>query len=204
MTAEVGLYRPRRTPLHAMPAWLKVLGLACAAVALVVVRDPVVALAALAGACLVLASTRPAARPTLRTLGVVAVFAAFAGAYHWWRGDIRAGVDLAADFVTLVALALAVSTSTRVDESMALVSGAARPLRRWTPPEALGLVFGLAIRAIPEVSRVLDDARDAARARGVERDPRAILTPAAVRTVGYALAVGDAITARGLAEEARP
>jgi biotin transport system permease protein len=44
------------------------------------------------------------------------------------------------------------------------------------------------------------ESRDAARARGLDRDPRALVIPAAVRMVGHARATGDALAARGLGD----
>ena len=197
-----GLYRDRRTPLHLLPAWAKVAGLVLSAVWLAWCTVPAWSLASLAVAALLLASALPPPSATLRGLVPVVVIAGLTGGYQAWRGEWSLGVDLASDLVTLVCLSLALTTSTPLDESMGLVSGAARPLRRWIPPEALALVFSLAIRAIPEITRILGESRDAARARGLDRSPRAMLVPAGVRTVGYALAVGDAITARGLADPA--
>lgn len=197
-----GLYRERRTPLHRAPAWAKMLGLVLAAIWLAWCSVPAWSLVSALVALALLASALPPPAATLRGVAPVLVIAAATGAYQLWQGDARLAVDLAADFVSLICLSLALTTSTPLDESMGLVSGAARPLRRWIPPEALALVFSLTIRAIPELTRILAESRDAARSRGLCRSPRAMLVPAGVRTVGYALAVGDAITARGLADEA--
>ncbi len=197
-----GLYRERHTPLHRAPAWAKMLGLVLAAAWLAWCTVPAWSVASALVAIALLASTLPPLGPTLRGVVPVLVIAAATGAYQLWQGDARLAVDLAADFVSLICLSLAVTTSTPLDESMGLVSAAARPLRRWIPPEALALVFSLTIRALPELTRILAESRDAARSRGLDRSPRAMLIPAGVRTVGYALAVGDAITARGLADEA--
>jgi biotin transport system permease protein len=153
-------------------------------------------------AIVILASTLPPPRATARGIAPLVVVAGITAVYQVWLGEAATGIDLGADLLSLVCLALAVTTSTPLDESMGLVSRAARPLRRWILPEALALVFSLTIRAIPELTRILGESRDAARARGLDRSPRAMLVPAGVRTVGYALAVGDAITARGLADEA--
>ena len=199
-----GLYRERRTPLHRAPAWAKMIGLVLAAVWLAWCSVPAWSLVSALVALTLLASALPPPAATLRGVAPVLVIAAATGAYQLWQGDARLAVDLAADFVSLICLSLALTTSTPLDESMGLVSGAARPLRRWIPPEALALVFSLTIRAIPELTRILAESRDAARSRGLGRSPRAMLVPAGVRTVGYALAVGDAITARGLADEATP
>jgi biotin transport system permease protein len=199
-----GLYRERRTPLHRAPAWAKMLGLVLAAAWLAWCTVPAWSVASMVAAIALLVSTLPPPAQTLRGVAPVIVLAAATGAYQLWQGDARLAVDLAADFVSLICLSLAVTTSTPLDESMGLVSAAARPLRRWIPREALALVFSLTIRAIPELTRILAESRDAARSRGLARLPRAMLVPAGVRTVGYALAVGDAITARGLADEALP
>jgi biotin transport system permease protein len=195
-----GIYRPRRTPLHALPVWAKCLGLASAAVAVFLVRDPVWTLVALVASLVILVSALPSPHPTLRGLFPVALLAAFVGAYQWWRGDGSAAPELAADFLTLACLALAVTASTRLDDAAAFIGKAALPLKKVVPPDSVGLVFALTIRAIPEATTILSESRDAARARGLSRRPRATLVPAAVRTFGWALRVGEAITARGLAD----
>jgi len=195
-----GAFRPRRTPLHALPAWAKFLGLAVAAVAVFVVRGPVWTLVALLSSIALLASALPARRPTLRGLFPVALLASFVGAYQWWRGDETLAAELAADFLAVACLALAVTASTRLDDAVALIGSAARPIRKVVPPDSVGLVFALTVRAIPEVTTLLEESRDAARARGLSRSPRATLAPAVVRTFGWALHVGEAITARGLAD----
>jgi biotin transport system permease protein len=85
----------------------------------------------------------------------------------------------------------------------ALIDGvvrAARPLRRWLDPESLGLGIAIMFRSIPWIATAFDDVRDSARARGLERNPRALVLPVVIRTVGYARATGDALLARGLGD----
>ncbi|HET7414781.1 MAG TPA: hypothetical protein VFI97_03695, partial [Arthrobacter sp.] len=48
------------------------------------------------------------------------------------------------------------------------------------------------------------DVRDAAKARGLERNPRALLVPVVINAVAYAKQTGDALAARGLGEKAVP
>jgi biotin transport system permease protein len=91
-----------------------------------------------------------------------------------------------------------------MEEVLDAISKLARPIRRVLPPETLGLMFAMTLRAIPEAARLLVEARTAARARGLERSPRAVLIPAATRSVGFALQLGQALHARGIAEEAPP
>ena len=194
------MYRDRRTPLHRLPAWSKMLGLAVGAVVTFQLNGPESTAIAAAIALVLLISTLPPARATLKGASVLAVFAAFGGAYHWFFGDPRLGTEIALRAVTILLAALAVNTSTSADDTLSVFVHLARPVRRWLPAAALGLMFSLVIRSIPEGARILSQARSAARARGLERSPRAILVPTALRTVGFALNVGDAITARGLAD----
>jgi biotin transport system permease protein len=202
VTNLFGLYRDRQTPLHLLPAPVKMLGLIASGVWLAWNTRPEWAVASLGVAALLLASALPPPRATVRGVAPIVVVAAITAAYQAWLGQAALAVDLAADLLSLVCLSLAVTTSTPLDEAMDLVSTLARPIRRWISSEALSLLFSLSIRTIPEVTRILAESRDAARSRGLDRSPRAMLVPAGVRTVGYALAVGDAITARGLADEA--
>lgn len=65
-------------------------------------------------------------------------------------------------------------------------------------PAAAALTVALMIRSIPFIAGSVTDARDAARARGVERNPALLLTPAVVGAVAYAQRTGEALHARGL------
>ena len=198
-----GLYRPRRTPLHRSRAGFKVALLIIVGIGIALTHGPVWTLAWYVGGFAALASTLPPIRPTLRGLAAPVLIAAVLGAYQWWAGDRATAVEVTADFVAIAASAIAITTSTPLDEAMGLIVKLARPFRRHVPPETLGLMFALTIRAIPEVTNIMESTSEAARARGLERNARAWLTPVAVRTFGWALAVGDAITARGLAEQDR-
>ena len=59
---------------------------------------------------------------------------------------------------------------------------------------------GLFLRSVPVLVHVVGEARYAARARGLDRSPRAVVVPAAVRMVGHARTTGDALAARGLGD----
>ncbi|MEX0914229.1 MAG: energy-coupling factor transporter transmembrane component T [Demequina sp.] len=201
MTSLLGIYRPRHTPLHLAPAWFKALLLIAVAIVAVLLTDPVNS-ALVMGACvMLLISTGPPLRPTLMGMLGIVIISALSGVFHVWRGELDRALDLAADLVGLVALALAVTSSTRMEEMLHLISRGLRPLRRIIPPETIGLMFALMLRVIPEVVRVLGESSDAAKARGMGRSPRAILVPTATRTVGFALQLGQALHARGIAEE---
>ena len=67
--------------------------------------------------------------------------------------------------------------------------------------DAVALAFSLMIRAIPTTIAIADETRDAAVARGLERSPRARLTPLVIRVVAHARATGDALQARGIGDD---
>ena len=202
MTGLVHLYRPRRTPLHLLPAWLKILGLAGSTIVVVAQDDwrrSAVA-AAIGGA--VLASTRPPVAAVMRTAALFLLFAGVGVGFHLVLGDPAVGAAVGLNLAAVVLLSLAVIASTPTEAMLGFFAGLARPFRRWVPPEAIGLAASLMVRSVPEAARILGESRDAARARGLGGRPRAVVVPAGVRIVAYALSVGDAVTARGLLEGA--
>ncbi|WP_084104021.1 energy-coupling factor transporter transmembrane protein EcfT [Demequina sp. NBRC 110056] len=203
MISMLGLYRPRQTPLHAAPTWFKVLGLIAITVTTVLIEDPVTSVGIMCACVLLLISTEPPAKATLYAMMGTVVVAALSGSLHMWRGDYARAIDIAADLIGVVALALAVTCSTSMAAMLDFVSAAARPIRFLLPPETLGLMFALMLRALPEVARLYLESRMAARARGLDRSIRAVVFPTTTRTVGFALQLGQALHARGIAEEAR-
>ena len=105
------------------------------------------------------------------------------------------------DLLTLVLLATVLTVTTPVDEILDAVTRALRPLRRLgVDADQVALAFALMIRAIPTTVEIADQTRDAALARGLQRDPRARLTPLVIRVVAHARATGDALHARGIGD----
>lgn len=204
MISLLGIYRPRNTPLHKSSAGFKLMLLLVAAVFVIVVDDPVTACGVAAASLLLLLSTIPPAKATLRGLAFIFLMAAVTVIFQVWRQEYAKAIDTAADIVAISALALAVTCSTPMEQVLDAISKLARPVRRFLPPETLGLMFAMTLRAIPEAARILIESRTAARARGLDRNPRATLIPAATRSVGFAIQLGQALHARGIAEEAPP
>jgi biotin transport system permease protein len=68
-------------------------------------------------------------------------------------------------------------------------------------PQRIGLAIALMVRSLPALLDSYGQVRDAARARGRERNYFAAVTPVVVRAVGYAQATGQALAARGLGED---
>lgn len=203
MISLLGLYRPRHTPMHRAPAWFKVLMLLGLSLTCVMVSDPVTSIGITAACLLLLASTAPPAKATLKGMSVIVVIALLTTLFQIWRGDFVRALDLAGDLISIAALALAVSSSTSMADMLDLVATLARPLRWILPPETLGVMVSLTLRTIPEAARILTEARVAARARGLDRNWRAILIPTTTRSVGFALQLGQAMHARGIADSGR-
>lgn len=198
----LGLHHPGRSLLHRAPVGVKLVGLAALGLAVVLVRGVA---AAAGGLGLVVAATLLARVPwhrTTRGLVPVLLLAVALGAYQTWAGEAARGVEAALDLLTLVLAGSLVTATTRADDLLGAVTRAARPLRHvGLPPETVGLAVGLFLRTVPVLAHTLGETRDAARARGLERDPRALVVPAAVRMVGHARTTGDALAARGLGDD---
>ena len=63
------------------------------------------------------------------------------------------------------------------------------------------LAVAVLVRSIPYVIASFGEVRDAARARGLDRNPLASVTPVVIQAVAYARTTGDALMARGLGDE---
>jgi len=198
----LGLYHPGTSVLHRCPPGAKLAGLAVAGIAVSLARGPVSALVALAVAVLAqLVSRVPWHRTTRGLLGTL-VAVSLVGLYQWWLRGWAVGLEVVLDIVALVLLATIVTATTRADALLEVLARLARPLRHvGLSPETFALACGLFLRIIPVLVQTSLEARDAARARGLERSPRAVLIPSAVRMVAHARATGDALAARGLGED---
>lgn len=201
-TALLGAYRPGRTVLHRMPAGAKLLGLVVASLVVTVLggwRSSVVALAV--ALVLVLVSRMPG-RVVARSLRGLLLVVVLLGGWLAWQSGWQRAVGTVGDLLALVILATVVTTTTPVDAMLDTITGALSPLRPLgVRPERVALAFSLVLRTIPLTIGLADETRDAARARGLERDLRARLTPFAIRVVADAQATGEALHARGIGDD---
>lgn len=197
----LGLYRPGTTALHRVAPGAKISGLAALGALVVVLRGPASSLVLLLAVVSAAAIGRLPPRSTARAALPVLVTATMLGAYQCWARGWQTGVEVAVDLLTLVVAATVVTATTSADRMLDSLSTGARPLRHvGLPPETVALAVGLMLRSVPALLETFAETRDAARARGLDRSPRALLVPAAVRTVARARATGDALAARGLAD----
>lgn len=198
----LGLHQPGSTLLHRLPAGAKLFALAVAGVVVVIAKGPLSVAVLLAIAVGLVLCSRMGARRALAALrGILVVVALLAAWQAWQNGWVRA-LEAGGDLVTLVLLATVLTVTTPVDEILDTLTRALLPLRRLgVDPDAVALALALTIRAIPTTIGIAEETRDAALARGLERSPRARLTPFVIRVVAHARATGDALTARGVGED---
>ena len=197
----LGLHRPGTTWLHRIPASAKLLGLFAASLVVVVLHGPVSALVVLGVALAVAAWSGAGARLLLRSLRMLLVVAAVLWTYTAWQRGWERAVEVTADLLSLVLLATVLTVTTAVDELLDAVTRALGPLSRFgVDPGRVALAFSLMVRAVPTTLDLATQARDAARARGLDREPRARLVPLVVRSVAHARATGEALDARGLGD----
>ena len=197
----LGLYRPGTSPLHRAPVGGKLGALMALSIAVVLLRGPAGALALLGLAAAASLVARIPVRSSMLGLLPILVTAAGLGAYQWWARGPAIAVEVGADLVTLVVAAGVVTATTPADRMLDGLERAARPLRHvGVRPDIVALSVALMLRTVPALIETAGEVRDAARARGLERDPRARLVPVAVRTVARARVCGEALAARGMGE----
>lgn len=200
---SVGLYVPGPSPVHAVPAGVKLLGLLGVCTGLLFVHSAPV----LAGVGLVLAGLYRVAGLRAREVGwalrPLAVLLPCLFVLHALLADWRTAMVLVLRAAVLLGLATLVTLTTRVSDMLEVLERALGPLR-WVglSPSRVGLMLALTVRFIPVLFAHLEEIREAQRARGLEHDVRAVLVPLLVKTLRMADALTDALEARCFDAEA--
>ncbi|MEN9411287.1 MAG: hypothetical protein RL216_3261 [Pseudomonadota bacterium] len=190
---------PVETPLHRLPAGLK-LALLCAATVALFRIDTPATLAAIAAAlaALHLALGRAIAVQALRQLRPLWPFLALLALWHGWTGDLTQGTAIALRLITAVACANLVTMTTRLTDMLATLDRLATPLARaGLPTRRLTLALALTIRFIPVLADRIDAIRTAWSARSARRPGWRILVPATLAALDEADHVAEALRARG-------
>lgn len=194
-----GAYRPGSTFLHRLWPGAKLLGLFAFGIAVVATRGWITGLVALAVALALALVAGLRSRELARLARGFALVGILLFAFQTWQQGWQFGVAVVAGLFALILAASAVTASTAVDDMLDTVTRALRPLRPLgVAPERVALTFSLAIRALPLAFELARETRDAARARGLERNPRALLIPFVLRMVAHSRQTGAALQARGL------
>ncbi len=166
------------------------------------VRTPL-PLALVLAALLVVAATAhvPLSR-LLRSLRSLAPVLLVLGAFQWWAvGPAYAARVVLGITIAFVAAGLLTAT-TPVPTMLDAVVRGARPVSRWVDPEVVALTLAVVLRSVPWVAGAFAVVRESARARGLERHPRALVVPTVLQVVAYGRSPGEALAARGLTDPA--
>lgn len=203
---SVGVYVHAASPLHRLKPGAKLLALLVLSTGLVMVHDPAILAAGLAGIlllfCLAHLPLGLAWRQLRPVLPVLLILAAVQLFYGDWIGAVAVALRLS----TLVLLAALVSLTTRASDMIDAIGRAVRPLAYiGISPARIGLTISLALRFIPLIAEQLEEIREAQRARGLERNVIALIIPLMVRVLKMATEIGDAIEARSFdPDDTRP
>lgn len=201
-TMLLSTYRPGSTLLHRIPAGPKLGLLALLGVATVVARGPWSAVGFLTFSVLLVAWVRVPWRTVLTSLRPLLLVVVLVTVFQVWQKGWPTAVHVVGDLLALVVASLVFTATTRIDAMLDAIVRGLGPFRRLgVHPEKIALAFSLMIGAVPGVMTIARETRDAARARGLERSPRALLVPMAVRTVARAYDTGAALHARGIGDD---
>lgn len=197
-----GAYRPGSTLLHRLPAGPKLGLLAVFGIATVAVPGPWPAVGLLALAVVLAAWAGMPLRSTARSLRPLLLVVVVVTAFQVWQQGWPTAIHVVAGLVASVLAALVFTATTAVDEMLDAITRGMGPFRRFgVNPERFALAFSLVLRAIPGIMEIAHETRAAAKSRGLERSPRALLVPMAIRTVAQAYETGAALHARGIGDD---
>jgi biotin transport system permease protein len=197
----LGIHVPGTTIWHRMRVGPKLTGLVVASIVVVALPGPWPACAALVVALGLAAWAGVPARTVAAGVRPLLVVLAVLAAFQWWQRGWPTAVEVVATTLALVVAATTFTATTPMDALLDTIVRGLGPFRRFgVDPDKVALAFSLMITAIPAVFTIFGDTRDAARARGLERSPRATLSPMVIRVVAHAQATGEALAARGIGD----
>ncbi|MDQ0756497.1 energy-coupling factor transporter transmembrane protein EcfT [Arthrobacter sp. B3I4] len=194
-------YVPGASPVHRAPLWVKfLLVLACGMASFLIV-DWAVAAAGLTLLCAVYLWSGAGFRRLIGAVRPVLPVLAVIGLFQWWQLGGAVAARIVLNVLVAVVAASILTATTPVQTLLDGVASLARPFRRFgADPERFALTIAIMLRSIPFIAGAYADVRDAARARGLERNPRALVLPVFITTVAFARQTGEALAARGLGE----
>ncbi|CAN5196073.1 CbiQ family ECF transporter T component [soil metagenome] len=198
----LGNYRAGTTLLHRIPAGPKIALLGAYGIVTVFYNGPVSAGVFLAFSIVLVVWAGMPLLATLRALKPLILVIVILGGFQVWQRGWPTALHVVGDMLALFIAALVFTATTPISDMLdAIVRGLGPFLRVGVKPDSVALAFALMIRAVPGTLEIAHETRAAAKARGLERNPRALLVPMAIRTVARAYETGDALAARGIGED---
>ena len=192
-------YQPGTSALHRSGAGAKLLALLVFSTVLVAWRSPVTVLVGLVLVAGLYGVGGFGVRTLVEQAWPLRWFVLFLLPFQWWTAGWQVAVVVVGTLVVAVVGAALISLTTRVTDLLDVIARVLEPARAiGVDPDRVALLLALTIRAVPVIAATLHEARDARRARGLERSTRALVTPIVVRTIRHADRVGEALAARGI------
>lgn len=194
-------YVPGESFIHRAPLGLKFLLVFGCGLASFIVVDWRVSLAVLAGLCGLFLLTGAGLKKLWAAIRPLAAVLAVIGVFQWWMLGAPTAARIILNILVCVVAASLLTATTPVQRLLDGVVRAAGPFKRFgADPERFALTIAIMLRSIPYIAGAFADVRDSARARGLERNPRALILPVFITSVAFARQTGEALAARGLGE----
>ena len=195
------LYVPGDTVLHRLGVGVKYLVLLVLTVPALLVAQPVASIAALLASMLLLASCRAGLRYSWGLPAALWVLVAALAAYQLVGGRPDLAVVVGTNLIAAVYASRMLTMTTPGPVLIDALVDALRPFERLgVKADLVGLAIAIMVRSVPMLLDSFEQVRQAARARGQERNLFLLVAPVVVRAVGQAQATGAALAARGLGE----
>ena len=208
----LALYVASGSPVHRVPAGVKLALLAAGSLLLFVFASWPVVLGGLAVVLLVGLGLAGLSAPVLwqqarAVLWVLLALLVVHVLVDGWRMGLTEGGLAVTRLLTLVLAAAVVTATSRVSEMVEVVERVCSPLRVFgVRPARIGLLVAMTLRFIPVISERAARIREAQAARGgAGRGPRAqarIVVPLLVQVLVLAHTLAEALDARGADSEA--
>ena len=194
-------YVPGTSLLHRAPVVLKFLLVVASGLATFIVQDWRVSAAIVAVLCGLFLSTGAGAKRLWAAVRPLAPVLLVIGLFQWWQLDGPTAARIVLNILLCVVAASLLTATTPIQRLLDGVVRLAGPFKRFgADPERFALTIGIMLRSIPFIAGTFADVRDSAKARGLERNPRALVLPVFITSVAYARQTGEALAARGLVE----
>lgn len=196
----LGHYQPGNSIVHRAPLLAKYLLVLAVSTSVLLWRVPAIGLGALLLSLLLFAVAgkrvlRAWAAPLRQLWWVFAILAVHQSLIN---SPVFALTLISGMFAAIQCGRLVLLTTTQA----ALLAGletAATPVRFFGGnPETIALAVALMLRSIPAIATSVQGLSDAAKARGVARNPAVLAAPLVINTVAYAQRTADALAARGI------
>lgn len=200
-TSVFGTFEPGPGWLFRLPVGWKYLVVLLLSIPTLVVAQWWFTLASLVMVLAVAATSGLSPRRMLRLGWMLWAMLGVLVAFHLVTLHPSAAVMRPGNILVAVLAARLLTLTTSLPVLMDALATALTPLKllRLDPAQA-ALAVALMIRSIPFLMGTVDDARAAAGARGLGRNPARLLTPVMLGAVGYAERTGEALQARGIGD----